>query len=146
MIHGLGYKTSVVDNPKTKTPVVTAKPTKAPIPRDAPKFFATAMRRARQAKRPIVIDFWATWCGPCKKLKKLTMEHAKVAKVLKGMEVIYVDLDAHPSLAKSYGVTSIPDVFFIDAAGLIVDRLRKFEAAPAFLVRLKKLSAARKQK
>ena len=81
-------------------------------------------------------------CVPCKKLKKLTMEQEGVAKVLEGMEVIYVDLDEHPSLAKSYRVTSVPDVFFIDAEGLIVDRLRKFEAAPAFLARLKKLSSA----
>lgn len=116
------------------------------MPKNAPKFFAAAMERARRLGRPVVINFWAKWCLPCKKLKKITMEDARVAKVLGDMEVIYVDLDAHPTLAKVYGVTSIPDVFFIDAKGLVADRLGDFEAVPEFLVRLKKLSAKKKKK
>jgi thiol-disulfide isomerase/thioredoxin len=143
VIHGLGYKTTVVADPKTVKPTVATIPRKAPVPKDAPGFFGAAMRRAQRLRRPVVIDFWATWCAPCKKLKKLTMESKDVAEVLRGMEVIYVDLDAHPSLAKAYGVKSIPDVFFLDADGVIVDRLKKFEAAPAFLARLKKLTTVR---
>lgn len=139
----MGYKTKVAANPKPKSTVVVEKMAMAPVPKDAPKFFVEAMRRAQRSKRPIVIDFWAKWCGPCRKLRNLTMEHKDVAKVLDSVEVIFVDLDEHPSLAKVYGVMSIPDVFFVNADGFVVDRLRRFEAAAPFLRRLAKLSGKR---
>jgi len=139
-IHGLGYETEVVANPTAKTPASASEPWLAPVPKAAPKFFADAMKRAKQAGRPVVIDFTATWCTPCKKLKKNTMQHAKVAEVLAAMEVIHVDLDAHKELAESYGVKTVPDVFFIDRAGRVVDRLRKFETVEPFLKRLAKIT------
>ncbi len=52
-----------------------------------------------------------------------------------------VDLDQFPSLAKAYRVTSIPDVFFVDQNGMVVDRLKKFEGADLFVKRLEKLLA-----
>ena len=150
MIRGLGYKTEVVANPKPNSTVVAEKPAKAPVPKapvpkDGPKFFVEAMRRAKRLNRPVVIDFWAKWCVPCKKLKKLTMEHQDVAKVLDSMEVIFVDLDRYPGLAKAYGVTTIPDVFFVDTNGVVVDRLRNFETVRPFLTRLEKIAANAKR-
>lgn len=148
VIQGLGYKTDVVanPNPNPKRATAAAKRTKVVVPKDAPRFFVAAMRRAREKKRPVVIDFWSTGCVPCVLLKKLTMEHKDVAKVLDAMEVIFVDLDKHPSLGKAYSVKTVPDVFFIDTDGFLVDRLRKFEAVVPFLLRLAKLTGKPAQK
>ena len=65
------------------------------------------------------------------------MAHPDVAKLLRDIEVVFVDLDKHPELAGAYGVVSVPDVFFVDKAGVITDRLRKFESAADFERRLK---------
>ncbi|MCH8851780.1 MAG: thioredoxin family protein [Planctomycetes bacterium] len=113
--------------------------TKAPLPDGAPKFFADAFNEARQKNKPLLIDFWASWCGPCLRLKKETLGHPEVTKKLAGIQVIYVDLDHYPELGTAYGVVSVPDVFFIRPDGVIQDRLRNFEPPAEFSVRLDKL-------
>lgn len=109
------------------------------VPADAPRFFVEAVERARTARRPIVIDFWAQWCGACLQLKRETLEHPEVVKALRSVEVIYVDLDKYPALGDAFNVVAIPDVVFVDSAGSVVDRLQTFEPPETFVARVRKI-------
>lgn len=66
-------------------------------------------------ERPAVIDFYATWCGPCKMTAPI---FADMANTFAGKVDFYkIDIDQQPELAGLFGVTSIPSLLFIPKEG-----------------------------
>ncbi len=62
-------------------------------------------KEVMQADKPVLVDFWASWCGPCRMLAPVIDQ---LGDELEDVKVCKVDVDSEPSLATKFGVMSIP--------------------------------------
>ena len=63
-----------------------------------------------KSERPVVVDFWAAWCGPC---RMVAPELEKLAEKYDGaVDVVKVDVDANPALSQAFNILSIPTIAF----------------------------------
>lgn len=70
-----------------------------------------------ESKQPVVVDFYATWCGPCSQLSPVI---ENISKSYSGkVSVFKVDVDKNPKLAEEYGITSIPSVKMFKSGKLV---------------------------
>lgn len=65
-----------------------------------------------QATKPVLVDFWAQWCGPC---RAIAPHLNKLSEELAGeMDIVKVNIDEMPSLAQRFGVQAIPTLIVFD--------------------------------
>ena len=110
-------------------------------------YSATVMQTSISEKKPVIIDFYADWCNPCKELEHITFADPDVQNILKDFIRLKVDLtivnDSTNALKKEFDIPGVPTIMFYDKTGIERKdlRLNGFEKPKAFMNRLKKVIA-----
>ena len=104
-----------------------------------------ALKKAKATGRPVMIDFWADWCGWCHRLDQTTYVDPEVVKIV-ASDFIAVKIDTESGqrsaeIASKYNVQSLPTISFISPSGRPIDKVTGFQGPGPFPQTLVKVKA-----
>ena len=99
------------------------------------KQFDAALKRAQTVKKPLLVDFWAEWCGWCHRQDQTTYVDPVVVRMSEDFVAVKVNTEGTPrevAIARRYDVTSLPTIAFLSPAGRLILRLNGFQGPGQF--------------
>jgi thiol-disulfide isomerase/thioredoxin len=103
---------------------------------------ATALAKANH--KMVMVDFYTSWCGPCKLMDRQTYSNPEIAECLNdGFVPVKIEADNAKygeAIATKYGITGYPTMLVLDARGEVVDKIRGYAEAKPFLAALQSVN------
>jgi len=100
--------------------------------------FNAALDRAKAENKPVLVDFFATWCGPCKLMDRETYSDSAVAAELTNWISARIDVDRNVEVAKRFGIDAIPTTVLLQSDGKEIARESGYVGPKDFLTFAKK--------
>ena len=97
-----------------------------------------ALAKSKETGQPVMIDFFATWCPPCKMLDAQTYSDSRVIEASKKWIMVRIDVDQNKALAERYEISSIPTIVVLQPDGKEIDRTAGFIPAAPMLSMLQR--------
>ena len=104
---------------------------------------AAALKKARATQKPIMVDFYADWCGPCKMLDEEIYPSAEVSQEAKNFVNLKLDFDVERELVVKYKVEGLPTIIFLDSSGEVLHREMGITGNPSDFVQTMKTALSR---
>ncbi len=105
--------------------------------------FEQALAEATRAKKIVFIDFWASWCGWCKRLDRETLADNTVVAETQDLVCLSIDAESQDGqpLAARYGVAGLPALVFLEPGGSLRDRLAGFRPPAQFVAEVRRVKS-----
>ncbi len=99
-----------------------------------------ALEVAAATDRPILVDFFATWCGPCKMLDAQVFSTSSFKDFSKGFVLCRIDVDEQPDIAQKFNIEAMPTTIVLNSSGSELGRFLGFMPAAEYISEVKKIS------
>lgn len=91
------------------------------------------LKAAKKSSKPLMVDFYADWCGWCKKLDRETYRDQEVIRLSKDFICVKVNTDENPEASQHYRVSGLPTIVFLDSNGEIIENVVGYRGSSKYI-------------